>query len=270
MEMKPLIIQFSGGRTSAFMTKFLFEYFPEREKHVLFENTGKEDERTLDFVNACDVRWNLGVAWLEAVVHYDERKATTHKVVTYETAARAGEPFEAVIKKYGIPNVVFKPCTRELKTNVAKSYIASLGLEDYEIAVGIRADEAHRINRETARKNNLIYPLTDIIHVDQRFIDEWWAKQEFNLEVPHYLGNCKMCFQKSIKKLVVIAREEPQELAWCDEMERKYGDVGPQIGGRVFFRGRRSAQDIKELASAPTLFSNPDFEVETDCFCKST
>lgn len=40
--MKPLVIQFSGGRTSAFMTKFLFEYFPDREKHVLFENTGLE------------------------------------------------------------------------------------------------------------------------------------------------------------------------------------------------------------------------------------
>jgi hypothetical protein len=268
--MKPLIIQFSGGRTSGFMTKFLFEHFPDREKHVLFENTGREDERTLEFVNECDRRWNLGVAWLEAVVHYGERKGTTHKVVTYETASRDGEPFEAVIKKYGVPNVVFKPCTRELKKNVAKSYIASLGLDDYETAVGIRADEAHRINRENARKEKLIYPLADIIRVDQRFVDEWWAKQDFRLDLPHYLGNCVMCFQKSLNKLVVIARERPEELEWCDRMERQYGGVGPQVGDRVFFRGHRSARDIKELAAAPTLFTSPEFEVETDCFCKST
>lgn len=268
--MKPLVIQFSGGRTSAFMTKFLFELWPDREKHVLFENTGKEDERTLEFVNECDKRWNLGVVWLEAVVHYDARKACTHKIVTFETASRNGEPYEAVIKKYGIPNLGFPHCTRELKTNVCNSYVASLGLEEYETALGIRADEAHRINRATAKEKNLIYPLTDIIQVDQRFISDWWSGQEFELNLPHYLGNCVFCFKKSINRLVVIAKERPAELEWCDQMERKYKDAGAGAGDRRFFRGHRSAQDIKELASAPTLFSNPEFEVETDCFCKST
>jgi hypothetical protein len=268
--MKPLIIQFSGGRTSGFMARFISEYFPSREKYFLFENTGKEDPRTLDFVNECDVRWNLGVVWLEAVVHYDERKATTHKIVDYETAARNGEPFEAVIKKYGVPNVVFGCCSRELKANVAKSYLTSLGLEDYEIAVGIRADEAHRINRVTAKSEKLTYPLADIISVNKRFINEWWAKQDFDLDVPHYLGNCDMCFKKSINRLVVIAREKPQRLNWWEEMERKHGAVGPQLGNRVFYRGHRSAGDIRELANAPTLFRNPECEVETDCFCKTT
>jgi hypothetical protein len=269
--MKPLIIQFSGGKTSGFMSKFLQEYFPDREKHYLFENTGKEDERTLEFVNECDRRWNLNVVWLEAVVHFDERKSTTYKVVTFETASRNGEPYEAVIQKYGIPNIAFPHCTRELKKNVSGSYISSLGLEDYEIAIGIRADEAHRINRKVAKEEKLIYPLTDIIQVDKRFIDTWWDKQDFNLNLPHYLGNCDLCFKKSLNKLITIVREEPGRLRWWHEMERKYKSAGAGSGDRTFYRGHRSAKDIDALATAsPTFFNNPEFEVETDCFCKST
>lgn len=268
--MKPLVIQFSGGRTSGFMAKFLFEHFPDREKYVLFENTGKEDERTLCFVDECDRRWDLGVVWLEAVVHEGERKATTHKTVNFETAARDGEPYEAVIRKYGIPNLGFPHCTRELKKNVCNSYIASIGLKDYEVAIGIRADEAHRINRKTAREEGFIYPLADIIQVDKRFIDEWWSRQGFNLDLPHYLGNCDMCFKKSINRLVVIAREQPTRLKWWAEMERIHKDAGAGRGNRAFYRGHRTATDIQRLAAAPTLLDNPEFETETDCFCKST
>src|SRR5689334_17839749 len=120
--MKPLIIQFSGGETSAFMTKFLFEYFPDREKHVLFENTGREDEKTLEFILECDRRWDLRVVWLEADVHHGKRKSSTHKIVDFESASRNGEPFEEVIKKYGIPFMFSSCCTRELKIRVAHSY----------------------------------------------------------------------------------------------------------------------------------------------------
>jgi hypothetical protein len=252
------------------MAKFCKTHFTGREMHVLFENTGKEDERTLAFVNECDRRWNLGVVWLEAVVHEGERKATTHKRVMFETAARNGEPYEAVIKKYGIPNLGFPHCTRELKMNVAFSYLRSLSLADYEVAIGIRADEAHRINRNTAKRLSLIYPPNDIIQVDKRFIDEWWSRQDFNLELPHYLGNCDMCFKKSINRLVVIAREQPERLNWWDGMERKYKDVGAGRGNRTFYRGHRTAREIRELAAQPTLLDDPDFDVEYDCFCKST
>src|SRR4051812_21794137 len=117
--MKTLLISFSGGRTSAYMTKLILEsnQYDDFIKIVLFANTGKERNETLDFVNECDHRWNFGTVWIESVVHHDERKGSTHKIVTYETASRQGQPFEDVILKYGIPNAAFPHCTRELKLN---------------------------------------------------------------------------------------------------------------------------------------------------------
>lgn len=65
---KPLLISFSGGLTSGLMTAMLVDYFNDREKAIVFANTGVEDEETLVFVNECDKRWNLGVVWVEALV----------------------------------------------------------------------------------------------------------------------------------------------------------------------------------------------------------
>jgi len=273
MTEKPLIIQFSGGRTSAFMAKFLFEHFPEREKHVLFQNTGKEHEGTLEFILECDRRWDLRVVWLEAVVSHDQRKSSRHKVVDFESASRNGEPYEEVIKKYGLANMVYSHCTRELKIRVGESYIKNeLGLKDYEIAIGIRSDEQHRINRLKAIEYKTIYPLVDIIQVNKKFIKNWWADQDFDLKVPHYLGNCDMCFKKSIKHLVSIVREQPERAEWWEAMQNKYALTGrTTLDERRIFRGHRTVQDLRDLVKEkPSLFDTPEMTEEFDCFCKSS
>jgi len=103
-EIKKIAVSFSGGRTSAYMTqRILREYKETHEIVVTFANTGLEHEKTLEFVHNCDKHMGFGTVWLEAVVDPRENKGTRHKVVTFETAARDGEPFEDVIKKYGIP-----------------------------------------------------------------------------------------------------------------------------------------------------------------------
>jgi len=103
MSKKVMQISFSGGRTSGFMTKWLIDNkSDEYDFIVTFANTGLEDERTLDFVNNCDKYFGFNTVWLEADVKHGERKGTQFKVVTYESASRNGEPFEEVIKKYGI------------------------------------------------------------------------------------------------------------------------------------------------------------------------
>lgn len=256
------------------MARFLQLRFPDREIHYLFQNTGKEHEETLKFVLECDRRWDLRVVWLEAVVHEGERKASTHKIVDFESAARNGEPYEAVIKKYGLPNMVYTHCTRELKIHVGQSYIKNeLKLTDWEIAIGIRTDEQHRINREKAPEYKTIYPLVDMIQVNKKFINNWWAQQDFNLNLPPYLGNCDMCFKKSVKHLVSIVREQPQRLEWWEKMEKTYALTNrTNLDERRIFRGHMTAQDLRDLArEKPTLFeNNPEFEIEFDCFCKSS
>jgi predicted phosphoadenosine phosphosulfate sulfurtransferase len=48
-----ILLSFSGGRTSAFMAKLIFELpkYKNFKKLVVFANTGKEKEETLKFVN---------------------------------------------------------------------------------------------------------------------------------------------------------------------------------------------------------------------------
>lgn len=157
--MKPLVISFSGGKTSAFMSAMLFDLFAHREKVVVFANTGLEHEKTLQFVHDCDRAWGLNVVWVEAEVNDEHGVATTHRIVDFDTASRNGEPFERMIEKYGIPNVSYPHCTRELKQRPIHSYVKSLGWAEYETAIGIRSDEIHRINRKEAEKNDWIYPL---------------------------------------------------------------------------------------------------------------
>lgn len=109
MMKKKLLVSFRG-HTSAFMTKWCIDNLSNQyEIVVVFANTGKEREETLQFVNECDKRFNFNTVWVEAVVNPEKRKATTFKVVSFKSASRNGEPFENVIKNMEFPMLSF--CT---------------------------------------------------------------------------------------------------------------------------------------------------------------
>ena len=100
---KTLVVSFSGGRTSGYLTNRLLK---EEKKHwkdilVIFANTGQEHEKTLEFINNCDERFGFNTVWIEAVTHLGERKSATSKIVDFKTASRDGVLFEGVISKYG-------------------------------------------------------------------------------------------------------------------------------------------------------------------------
>jgi hypothetical protein len=44
---------------------------------VIFCNTGKEEEATLQFVNACSKKWNVEITWLEFAVENGEKISKT-------------------------------------------------------------------------------------------------------------------------------------------------------------------------------------------------
>ena len=93
----PVQIAVSGGRTSAFMLHEILRVngpLPDRAV-VTFQNTGREMPQTLDFVAEIGRRWNVHIVWLEYRV-----QAPFFEVVTHNSAARAGEPFEALIREY--------------------------------------------------------------------------------------------------------------------------------------------------------------------------
>ena len=179
---KLLVCTFSGGRTSAFMGLMLKEYakYKDFDKVYIFANTGKEFPETLDFINKCDKEWGLNIVWLEADVQDEKGVGTTFKVVDYETASRNGQPFEAMLKKYPLPNNMASNCTRELKLAPINKFVKSLGYDEVYTAMGIRYDERHR-ESNAAKEQNIIYPLIYDLKVDNKFIRDWWDRQPFDL-----------------------------------------------------------------------------------------
>ena len=280
---KTILISFSGGRTSAFMTKFILKSkkYKDFQKIIVFANTGKEREETLEFINKFENHIKERIFWLEAVVNKEKGKGTRHKIVGFNTASRNGEPFEEVIKKYTIPNKEFIHCTRELKINPIKSFLRYLGFKknDYQTAIGIRSDEQHRVNWESAKSDNQIYPLITDIRVDSKFIRKYWESMPFDLKLKDYEGNCDLCYKKSNRKLLTLITENPQLLDWWNKMEIEHGN-----DEYTFFRGNKSALDLLELSKkpfrkaidkhelekqSPTLFERYDYDLdgESSCLC---
>ena len=249
---KKLFISFSGGRTSGFMTWWLIKNYGDQfDIRVVFANTGSEREETLQFVDQCDKHFGWSVVWVEAVVHHGIRKGSTHKVVSFESASRKGEPFEEVIKEYGIPNAAYPHCTRELKTNAMTSYIKSIGWKTWTTAIGIRADEADRINPKF-RELNFWYPLVGLDTTKQD-VKRWWLSQPFDLELQEHQGNCAWCWKKSLRKHLTLISETPEIYDFPRRMESEHGLSGHNVDGnpRVFFRQNMSTEDLFDLSGRP-------------------
>lgn len=278
-------ISFSGGKTSAYMTKMILDYLrvhrPEVEVIVTFANTGEEHEETLIFVDRCDREFGFNVVWLEAKVHHGSKKSTGFKVVNFETAARKGEPFEDVISKYGLPNKTWNLCTRETKLNPMKNYLASRGWKhgSYSVAVGIRSDELDRMSPRMM-KAGVFYPCVDA-DVTKEDVREWWIPQPFNLNIPEHFGNCKSCWKKSERKLLTISQTNPEFFDFWLRMQRDYSFAGTRPKGlegtpRQIFRGNRTVEDLFERARqgfepyVDGKFIPFDWEMDTGSACGET
>ena len=243
MHKENLLVSFSGGKTSAYMARRLQLEMPDKFNfYYVFANTGQEKEETLEFVHKCDQEFSLGVIWVEAVIDPARGIGTKHKVVDYYTAARAGEPFEEMIKKYGIPNMSFPHCTRELKLAPIKSFMRSLGVK-YSTAIGIRADEYRRVNAK-AKQERIIYPLIDFWCVDKQMVNEAWDTQKFNLRLLEHEGNCSWCWKKATSKHFRLISEAPHIFDFPRRMEETYPMAGPSGQKQVFFRGHKSTNDL--------------------------
>jgi hypothetical protein len=221
------------------MTKLLIDNWSDRYEFIVtFANTGLEHPKTLEFINNCDKVFGFNTVWLESVVQHDKRSAPTHKIVTFETASRKGEPFEEVIKKYGIPNSAFPGCTRDLKLAPIKSYLKSLGIDEHKIrtAIGIRTDETRRVNAKTAEARTLEYPLIVVWPSDKQDVLDWWEDQPFDLGIDEFEGNCLGCWKKSLKKHFMQIERDPSVYDFHKRMEAEHEFTGPQQGHRHFFR----------------------------------
>jgi hypothetical protein len=190
------VINFSGGKTSAYMT--ITEY--KEGDLVIFCDTGREHSKTYKFINDFEANEKIPVIRLQ-----------------YEGG------FERLLeKRQGIPNNFKRFCTIELKVKTARRYIRSLGINKYENLIGFRYDEPLRIKRSKKMWKNVkdIFPLYDK-KIDKQIINEYWSKKNYTLEIPSILGNCTLCFMKGKNAIMNILSSYP-ELAdkWIADEEK--------------------------------------------------
>ncbi len=271
----PALVSFSGGRTSAYMLHEIIRahggQLPDDVK-VAFANTGKEREETLRFVHECGSRWGVHVHWLEW-----RNAKPCFEEVGYNSAARDGEPFDALIaKKKRLPNWQERWCTEYLKVRAIAAFATKQEWRQgaYAEIIGLRSDEGVRVLRALNNANfkwdrrkkqevprvpprDVRFPLAKA-KVTKRDIMEFWKAQPFDLALEPYEGNCTVCFMKGrgIRKRII--RNDPSVAEWWNHHEQARGG---------YFDRHDSVQDlIDEVANTPELFDEVDgFEYDTEC-----
>jgi len=267
----PALISFSGGRTSGFMLHNIIQAHGGKlpdDIHVVFANTGKEAPETLDFVHEISQKWDIKIHWLEMYLG-KERPIYRTKEVTYETAARNGEPFEELLdhRKY-LPNPVTRFCTSELKIKVMYRFMRKIkGYKDWFNVIGLRYDEPRRVASAMKQYNTWtnITPMNDAKHT-VKDVTEFWNKQNFDLNLTNAngktpAGNCDLCFLKGMDTTISILKERPEMADWCIKQEQKFG----KHSGATFRKDRPNYIKLVDISkSQQNLFNDDD---QMTCFC---
>jgi 3'-phosphoadenosine 5'-phosphosulfate sulfotransferase (PAPS reductase)/FAD synthetase len=269
----PTCISFSGGRTSAYMLWRVLQSnggLPD-EAIVCFANTGKEDEATLRFVHDCSEKWGVPITWLEY-----QLDAPGHRVVSFQTASRNGEPFKAIIKKRNfLPNPVARFCTVELKIQPELKFLKSLGWDEWDNFVGIRADEPRRVAKIRANPSGgksgpeRMMPLAEA-GITKDEVGAFWRESDFDLGLPNhngvtYHGNCDLCFLKGASQILSLIAEKPERAIWWAAQENSISNSHINNGG-LFRSDRPSYAEMAKYASQQVdMFDK--YEEAIACFC---
>jgi 3'-phosphoadenosine 5'-phosphosulfate sulfotransferase (PAPS reductase)/FAD synthetase len=265
----PTCISFSGGRTSAYMLWRVLqsnEGLPD-DAIVCFANTGKEEEATLEFVRDCAEYWQVPITWLEFRDTEDR-----FEVVTFETASRNGEPFEALIRKRNyLPNPVTRFCTIDLKIRPIGRYLLSIGMADTKTEaenmsmIGMRADEQRRAAK-IADKSRIPLVTAGITKED---VGAFWRAQPFDLGLPNnngvtMHGNCDLCFLKGGAQILSLIAEKPARAVWWAGMEALA--LASKPSGAVFRSDRPSYASMAQFANDQADMFDKNEEAIA-CFC---
>jgi hypothetical protein len=267
----PLIIAFSGGRTSGMMLRHYLN--TEKQKPiVLFANTGKERDETLDFVHEVETNWEVDVTWLELDLiptNFDyvkkypslrtranlvkQKSMLWYRKVDYGTACRHQDtgqsPFDKVISTRAIlPNAVSRYCSSELKVRTMQRYLWDIGISTFRNAIGFRSDEPDRAYDliYSADRNKSVYlefPLMrlGVVEPDVR---AFWSNQTFDLKLESYEGNCHLCFLKKRKSLLALINKNPYLAEWWRQAEETKQSKCHGDGGK--FNRNFSIQELIE------------------------
>lgn len=224
----PALISFSAGRSSAEMLRRILDAHEgqlPQDVHVVFDNTGDEDERTLRFAHECAARWGQHIHWIE---YRDDERG--YEVVSYNSASRNGEPFDALIARKAteespvgyVPNRGAPYCSIELKARTTRDWAyGELGWRGvrWNVALGLRHDEQPRVMGAIGRNLSGKDPWRNVMPLDaakvskRDIIRSWFGGDRIDLTIPpenlprgfdlgllDEEGNCVFCWKKSLTK----------------------------------------------------------------------
>ncbi len=291
----PALISFSGGRTSGYMLWHILDAYDGKlpdDVHVCFANTGKEREETLRFVHDCSTHWGVRVRWTQWVPPPPRRKkgepervlitdnACRFSEVGYNSASRNGEPFAALIRrKQYLPNSQMRYCTIELKIRVMIAFMRAQGFKRWTNAVGLRADEMHRVFKAMARAEdgkepyNIVLPMASrAAQVTERMVRQWWADQPFDLQLKPYEGNCDLCFLKGRSKRAELIRQFPKMADWWSDQEKAAKRSMKLHGDRTArFQADESVEQLVRAVASQPMFDlggdDDEFDAECGLWC---
>lgn len=292
------VILFSGGRTSGYMLRRLIdeEIKSWDDWMVIFCNTGKERNETLDFVHEVETRWNVPVVWLEyhrvlassipaGIFPTDKRNQnlakaaeageTTHwfNRVDYATASRNGEPFDELLRIVSaLPNVTGRSCSAQLKIRTAFRFMFFEGYKEFQNIIGIRKDEEHRAIEIKASSPKFAYPRFPLVEWGLSVVDvnQFWKRNDFDLLLDSYEGNCDLCFLKAKWKRLRIITEHPELLYWWKAWEANHPCNAVSGRGNMFRDGEPYAllEQIvqnQKLQSEFCFVSGKDQDIPCSC-----
>lgn len=241
----PAIAGISGGSTSGLMAALM------NGGLLSFQNTGRETERTLEFLGELADGIERPIMWLEfrpPPMKGDRPCKSRYEVVTFNNADRTGAPFEMLMETLNAfratkgkgpiaPWWKSRICTTYMKTRTGRNYVTKQGWKPWNEFVGLRADEPDRV--EKLRKGVPKYigryaPLFDA-GITKADVDAFWEEQDFKLGQDPVMTNCTGCFLKDQADLSRCLAEPETDWEWWARMEEKW----PGWGGKNFAGYRR-------------------------------
>lgn len=263
-------VNFSGGRTSAYLLYNMINYIPKEKIMVNFANTGREDEATLEFVRDCENDLKMKFNWLEYDV--DETNLDSKgkpkkwfKIVDYKTASRNGEPLRKSIDRNNfVPNLMVRNCTIESKIRTMENFRESQNVkkDDCIVYIGIRWDEPKRwsknVNQFPDIFDQIAYPLVDW-KVTKQMVLDFWKSKPFDLKLVEPFGNCDLCYLKSTKKRIAVLKQKPEVAKFWSDIEQHYGQQ---------FDREYSVKQLYKIATGEALIDESKCQInDIDCNC---
>lgn len=87
----------------------------------------------------------------------------------------------------------------------------------------------------------------EVTDTDKRGVKRWWSKQDFDLDIPEWLGNCMFCIKKGENRVALAAMDEPEKADEWGAMfhDPSVRDMNRVHGNEIIYRHHQSIEMIR-------------------------